>query len=126
MAAAKASWRARHADEMAAYMSEYRTLNNDRLNAYQHTYDSSPAGLDRARRNNAKQRQNRTRATAYLAVHLALRSGRLRKEPCLMCGRLPVHAHHPRGYDNALDVEWLCPWHHREAHGLTNHQPVPA
>jgi len=38
--------------------------------------------------------------------------------PCRVCGAVDVQAHHPRGYsdEHALDVEWLCSIHHRQAH----------
>ena len=49
------------------------------------------------------------------AVANALRSGRLKKQPCEICGDENVHGHHD-DYSKPLDVRWLCPVHHREAH----------
>src|SRR5689334_14594695 len=54
----------------------------------------------------------------------AVRSGEVVKPAsCQACGVEPpeprlLHAHHHRGYDraNALNVLWLCPKCHREAH----------
>lgn len=56
------------------------------------------------------------RYAAQQAVTVALRTGRLQKEPCLFCDEERVQAHH-HDYDLPLAVTWLCPWHHQLAHG---------
>ena len=45
----------------------------------------------------------------------ALRSGKLQKQPCWVCGEPKSEGHHAH-YDLPLDVVWLCRKHHREAH----------
>ena len=50
------------------------------------------------------------------AVNNALRDGKIVRQPC-QCVDPKTQAHHARGYVNALDVDWLCLKHHREAHG---------
>lgn len=55
---------------------------------------------------------------ARTAVRRAIDSGRLtRPKLCSRCneegsvfrdGRAAIHAHHHKGYDHPLDVEWLC------------------
>lgn len=52
---------------------------------------------------------------AHKAVEWALLSGTLQKQPCLACGSVDVHAHHP-DYSKPLDVRWLCPACHRAEH----------
>jgi hypothetical protein len=49
------------------------------------------------------------------AVERAVRSGKLQRQPCQVCGVEPAEAHHPN-YDRALDVQWLCRSHHRQIH----------
>ena len=49
------------------------------------------------------------------AVARAVRSGKLVKLPCYVCGSDHVEGHHP-DYDAPLDVVWLCPAHHKEIH----------
>lgn len=56
------------------------------------------------------------RRAAQVAVGNALRDGRLQKLPCFICGH-EAEAHHP-DYDRPLDVVWLCPPHHKQAHAL--------
>lgn len=49
-------------------------------------------------------------------VYAAIKSGRLIPQPCA-CGAEKTEAHHSRGYENPLDVDWFCrPCHMRE-HG---------
>lgn len=47
-------------------------------------------------------------------VGRALRDGKIKRQPCWVCGE-KAHAHHP-DYDRPLDVVWLCPLHHKQAH----------
>jgi len=49
------------------------------------------------------------------AVKYALRTGKLQKLPCGVCGELEVEGHHS-DYSRPLDVIWLCKEHHREIH----------
>jgi hypothetical protein len=56
------------------------------------------------------------RRKAHTAVRTAIRNGSLVQLPCFVCGE-KAEAHHP-DYDRPLDVVWLCPSHHREAHIL--------
>lgn len=52
---------------------------------------------------------------ARVAVGNALRSGRLVKQACEVCGSGRTHAHHD-DYSQPLNVRWLCPTHHAEIH----------
>lgn len=53
---------------------------------------------------------------SHRAVALALKSGRLKRQPCEVCGGL-AQAHHDSYYpDRWLDVRWLCGLHHRQWH----------
>lgn len=55
------------------------------------------------------------RVAARRAVREAVRSGRLVRQPCEVCGSKKVQAHH-EDYSRRLDVKWLCTEHHRAAH----------
>jgi hypothetical protein len=59
------------------------------------------------------------KAPARYAVMNAVRDGRLKKQPCEVCGTWLVDAHHHMGYEpeHWLDVQWLCVIHHKAAHG---------
>ncbi len=55
------------------------------------------------------------RAAAGRAVAREVRSGRMKRRPCEVCGDQNSHAHH-NDYSKPLDVVWLCRAHHRERH----------
>lgn len=88
---------------------------------YYRQYDRQRAAQPHRRANNFAQSQawrnefpNRRRAQGLVAH--ALRSGKLKKQPCWVCGCNAV-AHHP-DYDRPLDVVWLCQPHHKQAHAI--------
>jgi hypothetical protein len=35
-------------------------------------------------------------------------------KPCIICGKLPTHRHHP-DINKPLEVIFLCPYHHKQA-----------
>lgn len=61
----------------------------------------------------AKKYPERLKATSI--VNYALKTGKLKREPCVICGKEFVHGHHP-DYDKPLEVVWLCPKHHKAVH----------
>lgn len=69
--------------------------------------------------------ETRDRGRAHRAVAKAIWIGELaRPENCEGCGKTPprnvrglsqIQGHHHKGYENPLDVRWLCPKCHRDA-----------
>lgn len=53
-------------------------------------------------------------AKARCAVKYAVKSGRLKRTPCELCGNPKVQAHHA-DYGKPLEVRWLCRVHWRRA-----------
>jgi hypothetical protein len=63
-------------------------------------------------------------ARAHYLVAKAIKSGELvRPDTCDVCGKSPnpakngrtqIQAHHHRGYDNPLDVQWVCQLCHKD------------
>lgn len=76
---------------------------------------------DPVRRAAAQRYQEKRRAKnpekyrARTAVGNAIRDGRLKREPCEVCGQ-KAQAHH-EDYQKPLEVRWLCFKHHRAEHG---------
>jgi DNA-binding transcriptional ArsR family regulator len=58
--------------------------------------------------------EEREKELARRAVDNALRSGKLAKRPCLVCGDA-AEAHHA-DYSQRLEVYWLCRLHHKRLH----------
>lgn len=59
--------------------------------------------------------RNPEKYAAHSAVSSALRSGKLQKETCAVCGDENSQAHH-NDYTKPLDVVWLCQQHHAQVH----------
>lgn len=55
------------------------------------------------------------RNRARQRVCYAIKTGKLERQPCEICGEIKTHAHHD-DYSRPLDVRWLCTQHHRELH----------
>ena len=92
------------------------TLEKRRL--YEHKRQQTPERrakqLEYMRTARAK---NPARYKANTLVNVAVRDGRLLRQPCSKCGSTDrVQAHHP-DYSKPLEVEWLCfPCHRGGAH----------
>lgn len=52
-------------------------------------------------------------ARSYL--HVYVKRGLVKKEPCRVCGSLKSQSHHP-DYSKPLEVIWLCRFHHKFLH----------
>ncbi len=55
----------------------------------------------------------KAKAIARGKLNLAVYHGRVKRQPC-WCGATRAEAHH-EDYSKSLEVEWLCPVHHKEA-----------
>lgn len=54
-------------------------------------------------------------SAAHRIVYVAIRGGKLVRQPCEVCGGLKSQAHHP-DYSKPLQVIWLCATHHKDIH----------
>lgn len=55
--------------------------------------------------------KNPDRVAARSKVAYAVRTGRLTRQPCEICGNSRSHGHH-EDYSKPLEVKWLCATHH--------------
>lgn len=100
----------------------HRQENLERIRSYDRMRASMPhrlAAMKETVRKYAATFPQRKKANT--AVGNAVRDGRLKKQPCWVCGEKAV-AHHP-DYDRPLDVVWLCQPHHKQAHALVANEP---
>ena len=67
--------------------------------------------------------KDKSKISARNKTNWAIKTGTLVRMPCVNCGA-KAEAHHP-DYDRPLDVVWLCPKHHKEAHEISK-QTAPA
>ena len=52
---------------------------------------------------------------AWWTFRDAIKSGKIKRQPCEICGDKKSDGHHP-DYKNPLEVIWLCRIHHAELH----------
>lgn len=110
-------YRETHREQVQQRKLAWYDANQDRLR--QRDRDEYRALTPEAKRERAteirqKHRQRHPdRYRARLCVYRAVRSGKLVRQPCEVCGKLPVEAHH-EDYTKPLEVHWLCREHHGE------------
>ena len=56
---------------------------------------------------------------AQQKFYIERRSGRIKRQPCMVCGEKTVQGHH-EDYSKPLQVMWLCHKHHCERHSELN------
>jgi hypothetical protein len=105
-------------------IDHYRKYDRDRNNGPERTaerklYEQSERGREVVSQINEKwNKNNPIKRKAQGLVRKEVSSGRLKPEPCKVCGDVnKVHGHHP-DYSKPLHVVWLCPKHHVEEHRL--------
>jgi hypothetical protein len=60
--------------------------------------------------------KNSNKRAAHIILGNAIQSGKIIKTPCEVCGSTEkIHGHH-EDYTKPLEVKWLCPQHHKDAH----------
>ena len=100
----------------------YKERHPDRVREADRRYAATENGRESHRRAKAawkvrNRAASREKDAARERLRVAVLRGIVTKAPCF-CGEVQVHGHHPNGYQGlaALDVTWLCPRHHAEAH----------
>lgn len=79
-------------------------------------YLANKAQISRARKEYKKRYPEKRRAHKF--VYSAIKSGRLYRQPCEICGtEKNIHAHHD-DYAKPLDIRWFCITHHNLYHSL--------
>lgn len=90
-----------HKEEIRAQQKRWREANKEQIKEYMREYSLGAKA--------------RIRIFASSKVNNTLKSGKLIKQPCEMCGCLEVEAHHSN-YNEPLNVMWLCKKCHEEWH----------
>lgn len=110
-------WRLAHPDRKSEVNKEYYLKNRDKKLAYcrewlktEHGRRSQLESFYRAK----KKYPEKVKARSLLIR--AIKSGKLKRLPCEVCGIEKSEGHH-KDYSKPLDVEWLCSYHHRLKEG---------
>ena len=63
-----------------------------------------------------KSAEGRRKLSARYKLHAAVQAGKIKRQPCEVCGSTKrIHGHHDN-YDKPFDVKWLCALHHQARH----------
>jgi len=108
------SYAARRTFDQVAYTREYYRQHRVEIDARRKKW--------RAVNPDMVTKQTKRREEKYPEKHLArrllsqaIRSGRIVRQPCRVCGASPADGHHP-DYSKPLEVDWLCRQHRSEEH----------
>ena len=74
----------------------------------------SPYRASVARQTKKWKARNKEKLRVHYVVENAIKTGRLVRQPCEVCGE-KAQAHHA-DYGQPLAVQWLCPLHHARQH----------
>jgi len=92
-----------------------RRKNQERYDSYDAARRDLPHRKELRAKVTANMKEERPEVyAAHCAVSNAVRDGKLKKQPCEVCGA-KAHAHH-EDYSKPLEVVWLCHAHHMERH----------
>ena len=97
-----------------AYYLKNRKKIIKRVNEYSNTEKAKKA---RSRRQKVAYKKDKSKIAARNKLNDAVRRGKIKKQPCKVCGEIKnLEAHHI-DYDKPLLVEWYCSYHHRKIEG---------
>lgn len=98
----------------AKYLQDWSNKNRSRVNELSRkSYNNN---LHYFRKRDLKRRLEQPwKIEAKNAVNYAIKVGKLKREPCVVCGKENVIGHH-EDYSNKIDVTWLCRPHHIARH----------
>lgn len=93
--------------------------NSKRRDYYDKNLEMYALLAKQSKARNGYTKSNTEYKPAHRKVRTALKNGSLVKsKSCQECNKVGyLHAHHHNGYDNPLDVIWLCPSCHAGRHG---------
>ncbi len=113
-------------EKVRAYYRLWREDNRDLIRENQKkTTELNLESIRRSRRESQKRTRSREKDICRGKLNAAVQQGIIiRPEICSNCKTKPerrrdglttIQGHHHNGYENPLDVIWLCPLCHREA-----------
>jgi len=108
----------RQTEKAKKYLKEYRSTDKFKKSKKDYVQtEEAKKYRSRAGKKYRAQEHVKIKIRARQAVHRALKSGTLVKQPCEVCQSKDSQAHH-EDYAKPLEVCWLCMDHHKERHRI--------
>lgn len=102
------------------YSRGHRARNPELYTEFEKQRRSSPERKEQAASYlKAYRKKHPKRYSCNQKLVRAVKSGKVLKEVCFICGDPDSVGHHP-DYDQPLSVTWLCRVHHRELHAAAS------
>lgn len=79
-------------------------------------YPCHAAYMRKWRKTHPLSEEARAKMNARCYLHVYIRRGILKRQPCVLCGTFPAEPHH-HDYSKPLEVTWLCRAHHLALEG---------
>lgn len=109
----------KHKDEILLRVRKYYIANRDRiLERYKKWCKTEKAKKIIREKEKKRRRRWLQKVRCRELFHYYLKTGKIKRGVCEICGSEEVEAHHD-DYSKPLQVRWLCPKHHREIEGRT-------
>lgn len=111
------AWKARNAERNKQINDERnaRVQADPKLRARKLRQNRESAAKNYSKRLEYDRHRDPVKVAARNKVRDLIFRGKMERKPCEVCGKPNSHAHH-EDYARPLEVKWLCPKHHKEAH----------
>jgi len=110
-------WRTDNKDRIIEWRIEYNKQNYDKNKEYKQREYVKIKNKEYSKKYKSNP-DNTIKTIAHDTVNNAIKSGKLIKGPCYICGSTKrINCHHP-DYNKPLDVIFLCPIHHSRLHKI--------
>lgn len=111
--------RAKDTEKVRNWREKNREYHREKARAY-YTSVARRNHLKETGQSNRWAKENPQKVRAHWRVHYAIKTGKLIKQPCEICGTTSrINAHHD-DYSRPLSVMWLCSEHHVARHFYLN------
>lgn len=118
------TWNNSNKDRVKVNMATYYKKNKEKIKNKVYLYRKTEAGKSLLKRQNLIAKEKRPLAvSAKRILNHAIENGKIKKEPCVVCGSIKSQGHHP-DYNFPLKVKWLCAQHHKDLHTKLDKQRV--
>jgi len=103
--------------EYNLWYKEYRAKNRIKIRAYNRAYNQKYREKNGFKNEEKWKKNNPQKIKVENLLNYAVKCGKIKRQPCEVCGKKKTHGHHP-DYAIPFLVNWLCPIHHKAIHIL--------